>query len=58
MCSNAHNALQTPIHIVSAAAMPVQKAQNPNTTPSQKIIPTVSFRVEVGNEFCVAVEIY
>jgi hypothetical protein len=31
--------------------MPVQKAQNPKTTPSQKIIPTVSFRVEVGSEF-------
>jgi hypothetical protein len=38
--------------------MPVQKAQNPNTTPSQKIIPTVSLRVEVRNEFCVVVEIY
>jgi hypothetical protein len=37
--------------------MPVQKAQNPNTTPSQKIIPTVSLRVEVQNEFCVVVDI-
>jgi hypothetical protein len=53
-----HFKVQTPIHIVSAAAVPVQKAQTPNTKPSPKIIPTVSLRVEVGNEFCVVVEIY
>jgi hypothetical protein len=47
---NAHR-LQTPILIVKYHAMPVQKSQNQKTTPSQKIIPTVSFRVEVGSEF-------